>query len=179
MSVTKNQDYFEVNLGTFVAGVPRSVTLPRPRTLPGFTNNIDHVINPPSRREWEGGMVKIFLDGIPTDLADLLLTEVAFVLDPINPLTDAPEPAGSATEPLFPSGAATGTPRVAFTAPAGVAFGTTPAASLTAFLENLMVEGEESVRLTLLSPGGGEGGTLRVTYELGLNNADPFLRASN
>ena len=170
MSVLRNQDYASVSV-TLAAGVAQTVTLPRPRTLPALNDNVDHVLNPSSRRDDEAGRAIINLTQF--DPATLV-RRVEILRDAASPFTEAPEPAGSAAEPLFPSGApAPALARIAFDDAVGTASND---ANLVAFLANLYVGGGESIRLTLFNVGVDGPHDIGIYYDLGRNAADIPLR---
>lgn len=171
MSVLRTQDRFVQDV-TLVAATALEVTLERPKTVPGLTNNIDHVTNPPARREWEGG--KVLLDFV-TALIDLRVTKLEIIQDSALPegWTEAPEPAGSAAEPLFPTGAP-GDPeiRVAYENAVGeLVTGASLVQGMLDFLKNLTIRANETFRITLLSAAGGAV-TVNATYDAGSNNSD-------
>lgn len=171
-SVIRNQDYFTTTV-TLAAGVAQDVLLARPRTLPAMSNTVDHVVNPSTRRDWEGGRLLVDLSAFN---AATLVRSVDIVRDPDSPFTDGPEPAGSAAEPIFPSGAPTpALVRNAFTDAVGTGVAV---ASLVAFFQNLHLNAEEQLRITLFS-GAGDTAALRHAYDLGVHRSSIGLRGIN
>lgn len=170
MAVLRNQDFFTTSV-TLAAGVAQQVLLARPRTLPAQNDTIDFVIAPSTRRDWEAGMLIIDLSSLA---AATVLRRVEFIRDADSPFTEAPEPAGSAAEPLFPSGApAPQLTRIAYDDAVGESVTNT---ALVAYLANLTINAGEQVRLTLFSGGGDGPVNLRHSYDLGRNKTDITLR---
>ena len=170
----RNQDYHVVAIGTLGAGVPKVITLPRPRTLPAMSDNWDHVTDPTQRRDFEAGKCIVSLDLVL--LADLMLTKVEILRDADSPFRVGPPPAGSAAEPLFPNGAPSTTARESMSWSAGVDIGTTPAASIVEYLANLWIGANEYIQMTVVSAAGGAAGSLNVAYDLGRNSTSIGLR---
>ena len=181
MAVKRDQDYFVVAV-TLAAGTPLEVTLPRPTTLPAFSDTVDHVAAPAARREDEAGTVLVDVTGLPADSNLLKIEKVRSAASPFTAGVNDPGSTGGITnidqeEPLFPTGASAVTVNTAFEDATGVRVGATnQVLSAVALLENLSVRSYETIRLTLVSAGGGSG-FLRVTYDLGRNIADIGLQA--
>jgi hypothetical protein len=173
MSVLRNQDLLQVSV-TLAAGVAQEVTLPRPRTLPAMGNTVDYVTSPSSRRDWEAGRAIIDLTAFAPAT---LVQKLELVRDPDSPFSDGPEPAGSAAEPLFPSGAPSpDLSRTAFEDAVGLASND---AGLVAFMQNLYVGGNEAIRLTLINAAGEGPLNASVAYDLGVNRSEIGLRSIN